>query len=76
MLSRAFRNRFVELHFDDIPPDELVTILYKRCQLPESYAKKLVAVMRELQVCACLCVVYVCAWVGACVGACMCPCVA
>jgi len=55
VLSRAFRNRFVELHFDDIPPDELVTILYKRCQLPESYAKKLVAVMRELQVCACVC---------------------
>ncbi|XP_065904261.1 midasin-like isoform X2 [Dysidea avara] len=49
VLSRAFRNRFVELHFDDIPSDELVTILYKRCQLPESYAKKLVAVMRELQ---------------------------
>ena len=63
VLSRAFRNRFVELHFDDIPSDELVTILYKRCQLPESYAKKLVAVMRELQVCVwCVCVcVCVCA---------------
>ena len=50
VLSRAFRNRFVELHFDDIPAEELVTILYRRCKLPESYAKKLVAVMRELQV--------------------------
>ena len=50
VLSRAFRNRFVELHFDDIPAEELVTILYRRCKLPESYAKKLVAVMKELQV--------------------------
>ena len=50
VLSRAFRNRFVELHFDDIPAEELVTILYQRCKLPESYAKKLVAVMKELQV--------------------------
>ena len=50
VLSRAFRNRFVELHFDDIPAKELITILCKRCKLPESYAKKLVAVMKELQV--------------------------
>ena len=27
-----------------------MTILYRRCKLPESYAKKLVAVMKELQV--------------------------
>jgi midasin len=30
-LSRAFRNRFVELHFDDLPSDELKTILELRC---------------------------------------------
>ncbi|KAF7879819.1 uncharacterized protein EAF02_007989 [Botrytis sinoallii] len=29
-LSRAFRNRFLELHFDDIPEDELDFILEKR----------------------------------------------
>ncbi|KAI6781079.1 Midasin [Emericellopsis cladophorae] len=30
VLSRAFRNRFLELHFDDIPEDELETILRER----------------------------------------------
>ncbi|KAK8040874.1 hypothetical protein PG994_013881 [Apiospora phragmitis] len=30
VLSRAFRNRFLELHYDDIPEDELETILQKR----------------------------------------------
>lgn len=28
---RAFRSRFLELHVDDIPDDELATILEKRC---------------------------------------------
>jgi midasin len=27
ILSRAFRNRFLELHFEDIPDNELKTIL-------------------------------------------------
>ncbi|KAK8664402.1 hypothetical protein V6N13_084194 [Hibiscus sabdariffa] len=49
MLSRAFRNRFVEIHVDEIPEDELSTILKQRCQIPESYAKKMVEVMKELQ---------------------------
>lgn len=35
-LSRAFRNRFIELQFNQIPHDELVTILEKRCKLPIS----------------------------------------
>ena len=48
-LSRAFRNRFVELHFDEIPSTELETILSQRCDIPCSYAKKLVMVMLELQ---------------------------
>ena len=30
VLSRAFRNRFLEVHFDDIPDDELETILSVR----------------------------------------------
>ncbi len=50
MLSRAFRNRFVELHFDEIPTKELETILHVRCQIPESYCKKIIAVLKELQV--------------------------
>ncbi|WAR08077.1 MDN1-like protein [Mya arenaria] len=49
MLSRAFRNRFVELHFDEIPSKELETILHERCDIPLSYARRLVAVMGELQ---------------------------
>ncbi|KAJ6665782.1 hypothetical protein lerEdw1_001254 [Lerista edwardsae] len=49
VLSRAFRNRFVELHFDELPSGELETILHKRCQLPPSYCSKLVKVMLELQ---------------------------
>ena len=50
LLSRAFRNRFIELHYDDIPSNELVQILHHKCALPETYAKKMVAVMKELQV--------------------------
>ncbi|KAI9314232.1 P-loop containing nucleoside triphosphate hydrolase protein [Dichotomocladium elegans] len=47
-LSRAFRNRFLELHFDDIPQDELETILSNRCRIAPSYCKKLVQVYKSL----------------------------
>ncbi|KAG0168625.1 AAA ATPase midasin [Apophysomyces sp. BC1034] len=47
-LSRAFRNRFLELHFDDIPEDELETILSRRCKIAPSYCKKLVQVYKSL----------------------------
>ncbi|CCH41350.1 Midasin [Wickerhamomyces ciferrii] len=50
VLSRAFRNRFLELHFDDIPQDELEVILRDRCQIAPSYAKKIVEVYRQLSV--------------------------
>lgn len=50
ILSRAFRNRFVELHFDEIPPNELQIILHKRCDMPESYCKQVIDVMMELQI--------------------------
>lgn len=33
-LSRAFRNRFVELHVSQIPSDELTEILHQRCEMP------------------------------------------
>ncbi|XP_032398227.1 midasin [Etheostoma spectabile] len=49
VLSRAFRNRFVELHFDELPSGELETILHQRCSLPPSYCTRLVKVMQELQ---------------------------
>ncbi|XP_076336290.1 midasin isoform X2 [Tachypleus tridentatus] len=49
VLSRAFRDRFIELHFTEIPKSELETILHQRCYLPMSYCKKLIAVMHDLQ---------------------------
>lgn len=50
VLSRAFRNRFLELHFDDIPQDELEIILRERCQIAPSYGKKIVEVYKRLSV--------------------------
>lgn len=50
VLSRAFRNRFLELHFDDIPEDELEIILRERCQIAPSYAKKIVETYRQLSI--------------------------
>ncbi|RFU29962.1 hypothetical protein B7463_g6350, partial [Scytalidium lignicola] len=50
-LSRAFRNRFLELHFDDIPEDELDIILEKRSQkVAPSDCKRIVQVYKELSV--------------------------
>ncbi|KAJ1518492.1 hypothetical protein HMI54_015680 [Coelomomyces lativittatus] len=49
LLSRAFRNRFLELHFDDLPDTELLQILSQRCALPPSYAKKMVQVYQTLR---------------------------
>ena len=48
ILSRAFRNRFLELHFDDIPEDELETILVQRCKIAPSYGAQIVKVYKEL----------------------------
>ena len=48
-LSRAFRNRFLELHFDDIPEDELHTILERRSQkVAPSDCRRIVTVYKEL----------------------------
>ncbi|KAH8280488.1 hypothetical protein KR018_008600 [Drosophila ironensis] len=48
-LSRAFKNRFIELHFADIPRTELEIILEKRCLIPPSYSRKMVQCMAQLQ---------------------------
>ncbi|KAL8788560.1 MAG: hypothetical protein Q9213_001633 [Squamulea squamosa] len=48
VLSRAFRNRFLELHFDDIPEDELEVILRERSQIAPSFCTKIVAVYKKL----------------------------
>ncbi|KFY35146.1 hypothetical protein V494_06163 [Pseudogymnoascus sp. VKM F-4513 (FW-928)] len=48
-LSRAFRNRFLELHFDDIPEDELEYILENRSKnTAPSDCKRIVTVYKEL----------------------------
>ncbi|RMZ83086.1 hypothetical protein DV738_g1188, partial [Chaetothyriales sp. CBS 135597] len=47
-LSRAFRNRFLEIHFDEIPEDELETILTRRSQIAPSFCKQIVTVYKKL----------------------------
>ena len=49
-LSRAFRNRFLELHFSDIPEDELETILRERSQIAPSFCSRIVTVYKQLSV--------------------------
>ncbi|KAI9762204.1 MAG: hypothetical protein M4579_000527 [Chaenotheca gracillima] len=49
-LSRAFRNRFLELHFDDIPENELETILRERSQIAPSFCSAIVTVYKELSI--------------------------
>lgn len=46
VLSRAFRNRFLELEFNDIPEHELEEILCLRCRLAPSYAARIVEVYK------------------------------
>lgn len=48
-LSKAFRNRFVEMFVADLPDGELIQILEKRGKLAPSYAQVLINVMRDLQ---------------------------
>ncbi|CBH08836.1 hypothetical protein, conserved [Trypanosoma brucei gambiense DAL972] len=50
LLSRAFRNRFLEITVDDIPNTELCTILCQRYSLSPSFAEKMVEVMTTLQI--------------------------
>ena len=47
-LSKAFRNRFLELHFDEVPAKELSIILERRCRMAPSHAKAVVNVFNEL----------------------------
>ena len=49
VLSRAFRNRFLEMHYDNVPQHELQIILSQRCQIAPSYAARIVDVFVELQ---------------------------
>ncbi|THH06083.1 hypothetical protein EW145_g4329 [Phellinidium pouzarii] len=49
VLSRALRNRFLEVHFDDVPPTELEHILCQRSRIAPSHSQRIVAVFHELQ---------------------------
>ncbi|POY75159.1 hypothetical protein BMF94_1791 [Rhodotorula taiwanensis] len=49
VLSRAFRNRFLEMHFGDVPKEELKIILERRCRIAPSHAERTVNVFLELQ---------------------------
>lgn len=49
ILSRAFRNRFLELHYDDIPEDELEFILQQRSRnTSPPDCRRIVTVYKEL----------------------------
>ena len=48
-LSRAFRNRFLELQVDESSPAELQLILELRSHMPMSFAKRIIDVMKALQ---------------------------
>ncbi|KAL5512832.1 hypothetical protein ACEPAG_3098 [Sanghuangporus baumii] len=49
VLSRALRNRFLEVHFEDVPATELEHILSQRSRIAPSYAHRIVSVFQELQ---------------------------
>mmetsp|Transcript_2552 Transcript_2552/g.9614 ORF Transcript_2552/g.9614 Transcript_2552/m.9614 type:complete len:5361 (-) Transcript_2552:2473-18555(-) len=49
MLSRAFRNRFQELHVGDIPLSELSTILARRYSTASVFAQRMINIMKDLQ---------------------------
>lgn len=48
-LSRAFRSRFLELQFNDLPLDEIEQILSSRCKIAPSFARRIAQVYRILQ---------------------------
>ncbi|EJC98837.1 P-loop containing nucleoside triphosphate hydrolase protein [Fomitiporia mediterranea MF3/22] len=49
VLSRALHNRFLEVHFSDVPQTELEHILCQRARIAPSYSQRIVAVFHELQ---------------------------
>ena len=48
-LSRAFRNRFLELNISDLPSAEVEEIVTQSCGIAPKFSKMIVAVMIELQ---------------------------
>ena len=50
VLSRAFRNRFLEMHVEDLPAEELQVIIQKRSRVCERFAREMIQVMQRLQI--------------------------
>ena len=48
-LSKAFRNRFVEMFIGELPDNELIQILETKGKLAPSYSQVLISIMRDLQ---------------------------
>ena len=48
-LSKAFKNRFIQIYFDEISESDLEKIILKRTKIAPSFCKKLLSVMKELQ---------------------------
>ena len=48
LLSLPFRTRFLDIYFDDIPLDELSTILYERTKVPMSWSRRIASVYTEI----------------------------
>ncbi len=49
-LSRAFRNRFLEIAICDLPLAEVEDIITNSCGIPPKHSKLLVKTMQQLQV--------------------------
>ena len=49
-LSRAFRNRFIEISIPDLPHSEIQEIVVQSCGLAPKYGAILVNIMKELQI--------------------------
>ena len=49
-LSRAFKNRFLELNVGDLPLDEVETIITHSCGIAPKFSTMLVKTMHELQI--------------------------
>ena len=50
VLSRAFRNRFLEIHFDNIPQEDLRVILHERCSIAPTFCSMIVDVYERLSI--------------------------
>lgn len=49
ILSKAFRNRFLEIQMEEVPSKELEEILCQRCAIPPSFCSLLIEIMKVLQ---------------------------